>query len=55
MDDLAFLKHCGVEVDPRWLAVNSLTPETPKEVHNYVNSLLRIAEMCDMPTEGYGG
>lgn len=51
MDDAAFLKHCGVEVDPRWLAVTSLTPETPKEVHNYVNSLLRIAEILYPETE----
>jgi hypothetical protein len=45
MDDAAFLKNCGVEIDPFWLAANTLTPETPKEVRNYVNSLLRIAEM----------
>jgi hypothetical protein len=44
MDDVRFLKLCGIEIDMRWLAEITSQNE-PTEVSNYVTSLLRIADM----------
>jgi hypothetical protein len=42
MDDVAFLKQCGIEVDMRWLAeIASQNGST--EISNYTTSLFRIA------------
>jgi len=44
MDDAAFLKECGIEVDSQWLAEDMSRTESA-EVSNYAASLLRIADM----------
>jgi hypothetical protein len=44
MDDVAFLKQCGIEVDLRWLAEIASQNEST-EVSNYATSLFRIADV----------
>jgi hypothetical protein len=44
MDDAAFLKQCGIEVDMRWLA-EITSQNKPTEVANYATSLFRIADI----------
>jgi hypothetical protein len=44
MDDITFLQHCGIKIDPRWLA-ELIGQESSVEGSNYLNDLLRIADM----------
>jgi hypothetical protein len=44
MSDVMFLKHCGIEVDSRWLAL-LISQDSPDEIQNYVNDLLRISNL----------
>jgi hypothetical protein len=44
MDDATFLRQCGIEIDARWL-MQFMDEETPTEIHNYTQSLMRIADM----------
>jgi hypothetical protein len=44
MDDVAFLKQCGIEVDMRWL-VEIASQNESTEVSNYATSLFRIADV----------
>jgi len=44
MDDVRFLKLCGIEIDMRWLAELGSRNE-PTEVFNYATSLFRIADI----------
>jgi hypothetical protein len=44
MDDATFLRQCGIEVDARWL-MEFMQQETPAEIYNYAQGLMRIADM----------
>ncbi|HEY2002537.1 MAG TPA: hypothetical protein VGG80_09465 [Acidobacteriaceae bacterium] len=44
MDDATFLRQCGIEIDARWL-MELMKQETPAEVYNYAQGLMRIADM----------
>ena len=44
MDDATFLRQCGIEIDARWL-MEFMHQETPAEIYNYAQGLLRIADM----------
>ncbi len=44
MDDATFLRQCGIEIDARWL-MEFMPQETPAEVYNYAQGLMRIADM----------
>jgi hypothetical protein len=44
MDDATFLRQCGIEIDARWL-VECMHEETPAEIYNYAQGLIRIADM----------
>ena len=44
MYDATFLQQCGIEVDPRWL-MEFLNEETPAEICNYLQGLIRIEDM----------
>ena len=44
MDDVTFLRQCGIEVDLRWL-VEWMGQDTPEEISNYVMGLTRIADL----------
>jgi hypothetical protein len=44
MEDVKFLRDCGIEIDPRWLA-ELLGQEASPEAANYVRGLLKITDM----------
>jgi hypothetical protein len=44
MDDATFLRQCGIEIDARWL-MELMREETPAEISNYAQGLMRIADM----------
>jgi hypothetical protein len=44
MDDATFLRQCGIEIDARWL-MEFMQQETPAEIYNYAQGLIRIADM----------
>jgi hypothetical protein len=44
MDDATFLRQCGIEIDSRWL-VEFMHQDAPAEISNYVQGLIRIADM----------
>jgi hypothetical protein len=44
MDDVRFLKQCGIQVDMRWLA-EITNQDIPTELSNYATSLFRIADV----------
>jgi hypothetical protein len=44
MDDATFLRQCGIEIDARWL-MECMHEETPAEIYNYAQGLMRIADM----------
>jgi hypothetical protein len=44
MEDVTFLKQCGIQVDMRWLA-EITNQDIPTEVSNYATSLFRIADV----------
>jgi hypothetical protein len=51
MEDITFLEECGIAVDSRWL-VEIMCQQASEEVCNYVNGLIRIADMLgpNVPT-----
>ena len=50
MEDVTFLRECGITIDSRWLA-ELMCRQAPEEVCNYVKNLLRIAEMLGHPVQ----
>ena len=53
MDDATFLRQCGIEIDARWL-MEFMQQETPAEMYNYAQGLIRIADMlaqAQIPTK----
>jgi hypothetical protein len=53
MDDATFLRQCGIEIDARWL-MEFMQQETPAEIYNYAQGLIRIADMlaqAQIPTK----
>jgi hypothetical protein len=44
MDDVTFLRQCGIEIDARWL-MEFMQQETAVEIYNYAQGLIRIADM----------
>jgi hypothetical protein len=45
MDDIKFLRQCGIEVDIRWLAEIMSRSESEDLVSNYATSLLTVANI----------